>query len=135
MTACDVLILTHRSVPRWLCHHGCDWLPQQGPARVHCAEHRGLAAPPPGLQLHDPERLHAPFGDRALSSAQFTAEVLDQEIKSFEHATFVYRFKPHENFDLRDFGFQLNVNYIDNNEAPFRHTPFNATVQCVCCYL
>ena len=62
---------------------------------------------------------------------QFTAEILDQEVKSFEHATFVYRFKPHENFDLRDFGFQLNVNYIDSNEAPFRHTPFNSTVQFV----
>jgi hypothetical protein len=58
-------------------------------------------------------------------------EVLDKEIKSYEHATFLYRFKPHENFDLRDFGFQLNVNYIDTHEAPFRHTPFNGTVQYV----
>ena len=63
------------------------------------------------------------------SALQFTVDVLDQEVKSYEYATFVYKFKPHENFDLRDFGLQINVNYIDNNEAPYRHTPYNGTVQ------
>jgi hypothetical protein len=62
---------------------------------------------------------------------QFTVEVIDKEIKSFEHATFLYRFTPHESFDPRDFGFQLNVNYINSDEAPFRHTVFNGTIQCV----
>jgi len=61
----------------------------------------------------------------------FTNEAVNQEIKSHEHATFLYKFKPHESFDPRDFGFVLNVHYIDNNEAPYRHTALNSTVHIV----
>jgi hypothetical protein len=42
--------------------------------------------------------------------------------------TFVYKFTPSDQFDPRDIGLVININYVDDVESSFRDAVFNDTV-------
>ena len=56
----------------------------------------------------------------------FTAIGYNVSVEAGEETTISYRFRPHENFEPRDIGFQLNVHYTDSEEGRFMDSVFNA---------
>eukprot|EP00036_Acanthoecidae_sp_10tr_P000629 CAMPEP_0182948688 /NCGR_PEP_ID=MMETSP0105_2-20130417/59884_1 /TAXON_ID=81532 ORGANISM="Acanthoeca-like sp., Strain 10tr" /NCGR_SAMPLE_ID=MMETSP0105_2 /ASSEMBLY_ACC=CAM_ASM_000205 /LENGTH=266 /DNA_ID=CAMNT_0025088981 /DNA_START=23 /DNA_END=823 /DNA_ORIENTATION=+ len=58
----------------------------------------------------------------------FTINSVNVTVPPGEQTTFVYKFKPSDQFDPRDIGLVININYIDEVDSNFRDAVFNDTV-------
>lgn len=83
------------------------------------------------FRINDIEASFRFVGDFSYAMWNFTQQYLDIQVIAGDMTTIVYQFTPHENFDIRDYGFQLKLNYFDGEGAQYQDLVMNTTIQTV----
>lgn len=83
------------------------------------------------FRINDIEASFRHPGDFSYSVWNFTQQYIDTTVESGDSATIFYQFTPPETTDPRDFGFVVNVNYFDGENAQFQESVVNTTIQVI----
>lgn len=83
------------------------------------------------FRINDVEASFRFPGDFSYSMWNFTQVFTDTLVESGDLTTIFYQFRPHENFEPREFGFVVNVNYFDGDGAQFQDAVINRTCNVI----